>query len=219
MSRDNARKGAQYSAVVLFALIGGFALWHWGAPNAGHIIEKTERERSAARPVPIPMDRLGDASRVALHYARAVRDGRCDDVIAVTWWMQERLRYVEQDPGGAGELAKARDALCSELARRAQHENEIGVDGIEDRYLFQPGVTIEPVEVDEGRLDLAKSVANRTWLYLEYDRQSQAPRDVEGEPIRSLVVGVNVSTDGYVLKAGVIGNVEINWDSISRYWQ
>jgi hypothetical protein len=43
-------------------------------------------------------------------------------------------------------------------------------------------------------------------------------RNQSGIPIRALRVGVNVSTDDCVPKAGVTGNLDIDRKSISHEW-
>ena len=46
----------------------------------------------------------------------------------------------------------------------------------------------------------------------------QALRDEAGRPIRSIVVGVDVSPDGCIVKAGILGNVELDRESIALDW-
>jgi len=53
---------------------------------------------------------------------------------------------------------------------------------------------------------------------VSYPAPTQSLKDENGTPIKWLRVGVNVSADGYVLKAGVIGNLEIDFESISYNW-
>jgi len=45
-----------------------------------------------------------------------------------------------------------------------------------------------------------------------------ALRDEAGRPIRSIVVGVDVSLDGCIVKAGILGNVELDRESIALDW-
>jgi hypothetical protein len=64
---------------------------------------------------------------------------------------------------------------------------------------------------------LSKPVQERVWLLVTYPAADRALCDETGKAIRSIRVGVNVSPDSYVVKAGVVGNLDIDRDSIS-YW-
>jgi hypothetical protein len=151
-------------------------------------------------------------------YAKAVRDGDCDEVIRMTWWMMERLQRIESGTiPGSPEEAQAQ--LCSQLRDRRKEGNHILREGVEDQYVFSPGATLEPVDVDAGRSYLAKPVQDRTWIRVTYVAPDQTLLDKTGRPIRSIVVGINVSKDGYVLKAGVVGNLDIDHDAIYSDWQ
>lgn len=185
-------------------------MWYWGPPNASNhrnaLRASTEPEELEA----IPSRELSDLAQSALRYADAIKNGRCEDVAGMTWWLQERLR-------NSGASAPDTD-FCEEMKRRTPESNQITDGGIKDQYLFVPGVEIVAVKVDTGRKDLARSVAQRTWLRVQYPMKSQALRDEAGIPIRSLRVGVNMTADGYVLKAGVLGNLDIEWESLNYSW-
>lgn len=153
----------------------------------------------------------------ALRYAQALKDGDWDTVIDQTLWMRERLDYVQLE-GGEEAVTREREHLARRLAERSPEENQLRAEGVEDQFVFAPGVEIAAVGVDAGRDDLERPVAARTWLRVTYPRRAQALRDMQNLPIRALTAGVNVDEKGYVLKAGVIGNLEIDMDSISRDW-
>lgn len=89
---------------------------------------------------------------------------------------------------------------------------------MEDPYVFSPGAKIDYDTIDAGRDDLDGKVARRTWLVVTYPSKDKALLDSDGVPIHSLRVGINVSTDGYVLKGNVIGNLDIDWESIMYDW-
>lgn len=218
MSRDIAKGALPFAFIAVFVLAGGFSLWYWGAPNASHILEKTRDADGALNTQKIPLAELGDASRRALEYAQSVKNGDCDQVVALTWWMQERLQWISLQAESPEKLKRVRHEMCSTLQDRTDQDNRLSVHGVADQYILVPGVRVEAVDVDSGRSDLAKPVANRTWIRVEFPMESQALRDLEGRPLRSLRAGINVSTDGYVLKAGVIGNLDIDWDSFNYAW-
>ncbi|MCP4642621.1 MAG: hypothetical protein GY851_19405 [bacterium] len=162
--------------------------------------------------VPVALD-----SGIAGEYVRAVCDGRTDRVIELTQWMRERIEHVRMADGTSETLSEARDELAHRLTVRKVECNQLRQEGIEDQYVLAPGTEIVPIAVDEGRKDLAKPTAQRVWFRVSYPRPDRALRDVEGRPVRSVVVGVNVSEDGLVLKAGVAGNLDVNLASVTRF--
>jgi hypothetical protein len=155
---------------------------------------------------------------VALDYATAVRDGDCDTVIRLTDWMQTRLSYVaSKDPSSAATI-REQERLCAELSDRRVEGNQMQRQGVEDNYVFAPGSEIVVVRTDSGLASLGTKVKERIWLKVTYPATSMALRDESASPIRSLVAGVNVSVDNTVLKAGIIGNLEIDENSIDTRW-
>lgn len=143
---------------------------------------------------------------VALAYVEAYRTERCSVVVATTWWMQERLAY---EAAQGKERQAVQDDLCGSVFRRYPAENLLTAWGIEDQYVFRPGSEIEYIGSDLGRDDLEKPVRKRCWFRVTYPSAYGSPADEEGRPIESLTVGVNVSNDGHVLKANIIGNLDI----------
>jgi len=160
---------------------------------------------------------LDATSRIAMEYARAVRDGDCERVIGATQWMSERLeraRLISHDPA---QLEEVRQDLFRRVLVRDLEGGQLRPEGVEDRYVFAPGVTLMPVAVDNGRDDLAQDVSGRAWIRVVYPSARSALFDETGSPIRSIDVGVNVSLQGKILKAAVVGNLEINHGSIASY--
>jgi len=158
------------------------------------------------------------AHSLAIRYAVAMQQGNDAEVIRMTLWMKECLAHAQRCANGDGAFEAAYDRLCQGLHERAPEKSRIVPEGIEDKYLFVPGAELEVVGVDAGRTNLAKDVRERTWIRVTYPVRSRAPRDEAGEAIRSLIVGVNVSRDGYILKAAVIGNLDIDRGSFSYGW-
>lgn len=158
----------------------------------------------------------------AVCYALALQEGRADDVISMTYWMQERLKRVRMGSDEPDDLAAAREQLREDILSRTLEGNRLRPEGVEDKYVFAPGARIELLGSDkreDARGDpLACPVKERTWLRVEYPIATAALRDEAGRPIRSIVVGVDISPDGYVLKAGILGNVELDRNGISLDW-
>lgn len=153
----------------------------------------------------------------AWRYAVACRDGNWTEVLALTEWVRERLAFVERSEG-ASALAAEQERLIQELGTRTVEDNRLSDEGVEDQYVFSPGAKIEYDSVDNGRDDLDGATARRTWLKVVYPAREKALLDRDGVPIRSIVVGINVSPDGHVLKANVFGNLDIDWSSIKYDW-
>lgn len=206
-----------YIAAILFGALGGLALWHWGVPNADQMKAKVRMAERAGLST-LPEGELGDAASLASGYASAILEGRCGDVIAMTWWMEERLRHVRMTTSNAQDVEDAMEDLCARTIKRTPEGNRLGPEGIEEQYVFRPGASFQVIGADEGRDDLEKPVLHRTWIEVTYSTEVQALRDRSGNAIKSLIVGVNVSKDGYVLKAGVIGNLDIDLDSLLYKW-
>ena len=153
----------------------------------------------------------------AWQYARACQEGNWAQVLDLTLWVDDRLKFVGVS-GTTEDVAEERARLIDQISTRDIEENQLGDLGVEDQYVFTPGARIDFVMDDEGRGDLELAVARRTWINVIYPSRPKALLDLEGLPIHSLTVGINVSLDGRVLKAGVIGNLDIDWDSIRYDW-
>ena len=216
-NRPNRKAGVSVAVVIAFAALGGFALWYWGAPNE-EFLRQQERFRqgrdagvAAAGESPV-----SESATIARRYASAVQAVDCARVIALTWWMEERLRFAAKS--GEETRGSAMEDLCNSLRVRDTAGNRLRPEGIEDQYVFAPMARIEVTSLDAGPQDLAKPVTERVWMHVSYPAPTQSLKDENGTPIKWLRVGVNVSADGYVLKAGVIGNLEIDFESISYNW-
>lgn len=154
---------------------------------------------------------------VAWRYAKAYQDGNWSQVLELTLWMEDRLAFVARSDG-ADAVAQERENLIAQVSERRIADNHLRDVGVDDQYIFIPGARIEYVRDDAGRDDLEAAVARRTWFRVTYPAREKALLDKEGLPIRSVLVGVNVSLDGRVLKAEVVGNLDIDWDTITYDW-
>lgn len=209
--KNAGKKGVKaYVFAILFGALGGLGLWYWGAPNAD-LAQSQRRASGSLTGREKPVDESSRSAKLAGRYVAAVQSANCDAVVTLTLWMQERL--------GKGQSEQVLDALCTSLLDRSDAGNRLGPLGIEDRYILSPKAEIEAFRIDKGRDDLERPVRERMWFKVTYSSRGHAVRDRDGNPISTLDVGVNVSTDGYILKAGVRGNLDIDFDSISYRWQ
>lgn len=215
MSTRKSNEAIPYVVAILFGVIGGLCLWYWGAPNAD-ILNKPPPSQKVQKSGTSEGDK--SAAAPALRYAAAWQEGNCEEIVTMTWWMQERLNHVRSLSGDGEAVRSAEIELCADIQRHLPEKNELTPEGILDQYLFSRNTTIEVARVSEGRDDLAKPTKQSSWLQLTYQERDRAPRDESGNPIRSLDVAIYLSENGYVLKAGILGNAEIDWDSISLRW-
>lgn len=176
-------------------------------------------------PRSVPADASADVpalnlqeSDPALRYVRALQEGNWTEAIEMTQWMRDRLEYLEAQGGNPQDLEKARQDFTERLMTKTVEGNQLRPEGIEDQYILKPGVTLEPALKDKGRDDLETPAAYRVWFRVGFPQQAVAVRDEEGAPLKSLLVGVNISESGQVLKAGVAGNLEIDYGSTDYGW-
>lgn len=195
--------GAVVGSVIKYGLAGGFA----SVPST-----RVEQEASGGG----GDVEHGDES-IAWQYVLAYQEGNWSRVVELTVWMNDRLAFVAQS-GTPADVDAARDGIIEQISTHAMSENYLRDEGVDDQYLFTPGTRLEYIGEDGGSDTLEAPIARRTWFRVIYPTREKALLDKEGIPIRSVNAGVNVSSDGRVLKAGVVGNMNIDWDSIRYDW-
>ena len=158
------------------------------------------------------------ADHPAVRYALAVQENDCDTVIGLTLWMAERLQFVQLEGAGEHEVAESRRELCRRLTDRRLENAQFGPSGVEDRYIFMPGADVEVIGVEGGRDDLSRNTEECVVFQVTYPAPERALRDEQGQPIRSLKTRVWVSREGFVLKAGVLGDAEVDPASFQYDW-
>ena len=129
--------------------------------------------------------------------------------------------YVDPDCQGKGIgalLYEARRELCRRLTDRRLENAQFGPSGVEDRYIFMPGADVEVIGVEGGRDDLSRNTEECVVFQVTYPAPERALRDEQGQPIRSLKTRVWVSREGFVLKAGVLGDAEVDPASFQYDW-
>ncbi len=157
---------------------------------------------------------------LAMQYALAVQNRDCEEVIRLTQWMNERLTQVKSESGDLAVYEAAKEALYKRITEWDIEENQLSQEGLDDSYIFAPGATFEIIGQDTvPQEDYEQPVGGRTWLRVTYPGKQRAPRDGNGQPINCMQVGVVVSTNGKILKAGIKGNIQINYNSVSTQWE
>jgi hypothetical protein len=189
-------------SVTVFALI--CVLYVWLTSKTGHT---ARRMTGSVQPDP-----------AAEAYAAALQDGDLEKVVELTCWMQERMLRVQIQTEVPENRMAERAELVRQLRDRSPENNFLRKEGVEDQYIFAPSVHVECIGIDAGRGDLERPARSRTWFRVTYPSQHGALRNENGAPVHSLTVGVDISKEGYVLKASVLGNLDIDWPSISYKW-
>jgi hypothetical protein len=209
-------------ATAILSIVAALSIWYGvtrhgqaglsGPVSSSRAEAKSQLDRLAQAPAGAPIE--GGA---ALEYAIALQENNCPAVIDLVWWIQERLR-IAQISDGADAIRSERERLCARITNRAIGQGRLTAEGIEDQYIFRPGAKIEVQARDDGMTGLDKPVEYRVWFTVTFGSINSAIFDESGRAIRSMRIGVNVSPDGYILKAGVTGNTEIDWSAIDYDW-
>ena len=158
------------------------------------------------------------ASLSALAYAEALKRGDTEEVIGRTRWMQDRLKRVLLETGDSDAVEEARSKLADKLTDRRLEGNQLRPEGVEDQYVFPPDCALRLAGEGVGPEGLAGRAEAMVWIEVTYPTQERALLDESGAPIRSLLAGVALSAEGDVLKAGVVGNMQIDRDKIGYDW-
>ena len=200
---------------MLSSILGLSILYAWEHRGSqGLAVPKPLNEDSDSG-IPVAVSKEDDIEvGVAGQYVRAFQENNCEELIRLTWWMNERLRYAADQGEDA---SRAREELCANVLHRKVEEGQITAEGVRDKYIFTPGAKVTPISRDQGLEDLAKPTAYRVWYAVEYTDASRALLGEDGRAVQRLHVGINVSQDGYVLKSDVLGTAELNRELIA-YW-
>jgi hypothetical protein len=207
------KKSNVFLRFTLAMAIGGFAgllaAWVLKGMLESPDLWDTPPERLANRRVDLALE----ADDPALRYVQALQEGRWKDAVEQTLWMRERLEANPDD------MARVHGELIANLSDRSPSGNHwVVYQGVEDQYIFRPDATVEMLRRDLGRKTLARPTAGRTWFKVTYPEKDRALRGENGLSVEHLEVGVSVSADGWILKAALTGNVEINDRSVSYEW-
>jgi hypothetical protein len=205
--------------VALFTTLGALGLWVYGGANRQFVTQHRQIAEQKRAEAGLSDEQARQLIAWAEEYVNAVQRGDCNFVIAATIWMQDRLEYVRShaaDP--AAEERAAREALCADIRNLPKDRRVITDGGAEDPALLTGLSRVDFVSVDPGREDLESPVAGRVWLRVRYPSAGEAPVDEIGRPIRTIRVGLTLTPDGHVVKAGVVGNMELDDESSVVYW-
>ena len=203
-----ALAGAAFGGMLAYAIVG----------YLGQVRDATLGQSDAPLTGVRPIQ--GDWTQMpAWRYARAVADGDLETAIAMTLWMQDRLAFRRTETGDEVEVAKTREELAAGLREHTVEGNRLTAEGVEDQYLFAPGVDFAIVGELPGDTDLEAPVEQKVLFRIVYPRKETALCDSEGRPIHVLVAAIETNKDGMVLKAGIAGNAVLLRGTIRYDWR
>lgn len=217
MNRGITSKTGQLVFVVAFAVIGAASLWYWGSPSGDHVQRAVEAKKAREFKEQVVLE-PGPEAQEAMAYVEAAIDCDCDGIIDRTEWMRARLDRLNESGASPDDIAADRASLCEDFCERDESGYEVVDEGVDDPYLFFPGVEYKFIGQDEGRDDLAVPVASRAWIALRFPSPTRCLKNPDGRAISGVTVGLNMTAEGLVAKAGVLGNTEIQWDSVRYSW-
>lgn len=222
MSEPEQNRAIPVAILLLLTILGGFGIWYWGPPSSRFFekqeqLQKQKVEDTDAHGVPLHLSEATE-DQLIHRYFTAYQTKNCSEIAQCTDWMIARLQKINDRYSDEAKINEARANLCKEVLVRIPGEERLQLLGLKDHYLIPQASNYKVVGADPGRTDLAKTVKERVWVRIEYSNKATAPKNEEGEPIKQLRAGVNISTDHRVLKGAVIGNWEIDTNSILTRW-
>lgn len=205
------RRTAIVKNLLAFGVMVGFlaATWVLAALSIGR--PSSPKPQTPQYSAPPQLDRADPG----LVYATAVRDDDCATALPMVAWMTDRLDWTAKQ-GLAVDGVRAE--LCGRITGVMGGPATVRNEGIDDAAVLVPSAQIEFVRVDGGLSDLGDLVSHRTWLRITYPDPHDAPRNRNGRPLKSLLAGVNIAQNGQVLKAAIIGNLELRPQAVWSEW-
>ncbi len=215
MDADRRKQFVSIGVIAIVAGLGGLGLWQFGGANRDFLANQRQAAQQQRAAAGLSDE---DAKRLiewAERYVLAVQRRDCEQVIAMTIWMQDRLEYVRSH--GDDERA-AHDALCNDVHNPPAAGRFLSDGGADDAALFSPLAQVDVVSVDPGRDDLETASAGRVWVRVRYPSPAEALHDAEGRAIKTARAGLTFAADGRLVKAGIVGNAELDDESEVVYW-
>jgi hypothetical protein len=219
VNKKRAEEMRNLVLVISFALFGVFSFYYWGSPTQ-KIKESIQLNKESSDTDEHLSEALHPARyrSIAESYIRAFQAENCAEITRLTWWMQERLLFLQEQTLDETERTRALEEMCTEVRRDRTAPHLLTVEGIADQYVLTPQSTFDILGADQSTDKLAKPAAERVWVRVSYPNKAVALKDGKTNPIKSLVIGIHISTDEYILKAGIRGNIEIDLERIA-YWK
>ena len=206
--------------VIVLTLLGAWAIIRQGPPSTAFLSKQQlnkairDKEEGASTLVAATQGEL------VKRYIKAYQMKNCDDVCSMTWWIQERMEKInKQYSDDLTRIEQEKAQMCDNLFAVNPKESTVDLLGLDDQYLLGSMSVYTVIGADPGRMDIEKKVKERVWVKFVYSNPQTAPKLKNNPlPVHSIVAGVNISEDNYILKGSVRGNWEVDLSSISTKW-
>ncbi len=158
-------------------------------------------------------------SHPAMAYVKAYQEGKWEDIIEQTLWIQERLKFVSNASNNdEGKILIEKQDIAKKIQNRDINNNYLTKEGVEDQYIFIPEAKVSIIGIDNKGPFTDKRIKEMVWLSVEYPKPSKALRNEKQIPIKSLVCSISINNDGKIVKSSIIGNVKIDYSSIKLWY-
>jgi len=196
-------------SAISMGVIGVGSLLYFGSPNKEYLDKQKLNQKETKielRPAKNPFH--------VDSYIEAIQTRDCDYILRVTWWMQERLRNAQADDRSRTDLDRIKQEMCDSMFQLEKNDYSLSLVGLVDGALFPQGVEWKILGADAGIDSLAKPVLERIWIELTYSGVPNGPKTSQGIPLKSMIAGINISEDQYILKGDIRGNWNIDQKSL-----
>jgi hypothetical protein len=209
VDKKSSKDFLPYIVVISIAIAGVVSLLYYGPPTREYLeIQKLNQIETK-----IALHPTENAFHVD-SYIKAIQERDCEYIVRVTWWMQERLRNELANGASQTELESTQQEMCNSLFQPEKSEYFLSLEGLVDGALFPQGVEWKILGADAGIKTLSKPVLERIWVELTYSGVPNGPKTSQGVPLKSIIAGINISKDEYVLKGDIRGNWNIDQESL-----
>ena len=209
MDKKSSKGFLPYIVVISVTIVGVVSLLYYGPPTK----EYMELQKLNQIETKIALHPTDNAFHVD-SYIKAIQTRDCEYILRVTWWMQERLRNELAKGASQTELDSIRQEMCNSTFQLENSDYLLSLEGPLDGALFPQGVEWKVLGADAGIGSLAKPVSERIWVELSYSAVPNGPKTNTGIPLKSVIAGINISTDQYILKGDIRGNWNIDQESL-----
>mgnify|MGYP001299663685 CR=1 FL=1 len=158
-------------------------------------------------------------SHPTMAYVKAYQEGKWEDIIEQTLWIQERLKYISKASNNDEEkILKEKQEIEKRIQSRDINKNYLTKEGVEDQYIFIPEAKVSIIGIDNKGPFTDKRIKEIVWLSVEYPKPSKALRNEKQIPIKSMVCTISINNEGKIIKSSIIGNVKIDYSSIKLWY-
>jgi hypothetical protein len=209
VAKEPSKGFLPYVIVISISIAGVASLLYFGPPTQKYF-DLQKLNQSETKIVLHPTENAFHVDS----YIKALQTRDCEYIIRVTWWMQERLRNELAKGTSQKDLDSIKLDMCNSMFQLENSDYLLSLEGLVDGALFPQGVEWKVLGADAGINTLSKPVLERIWVELTYSGVPNGPKTNGGIPLKSIVAGVNISKDQYILKGDIRGNWNIDQESL-----